>query len=66
MWLVGAYRDEWKSLGFDLIPSKDWSFAQLLPEELGFVSTLEASAQHSPSISLGLVLLLLLNRPSWL
>lgn len=52
--------------GFGLIPSKDWSFAQLPSEELGFISTLESSVQHSPSISLGLVLFLLLNSPSWL
>lgn len=64
MWLVGAHRGEWKSLGFSLIPSKDWGFAQLLPEELGFISPRELSARRSPSISLGLVWLLLLHRPS--
>lgn len=40
--------------GLGLIPSKDWSFAQLLPEELGFTSPAEPSAQRSPSVSLGL------------
>ena len=49
----------------DVISCTDWSSAQLLLKELGFISALESSVQCTPSISLGLILFLLLNSPSW-
>lgn len=49
----------------DLVPSIGWSSAQILLKELGFIDTLESSVQCASSISLGLILFLLLNNPSW-
>lgn len=66
--LQGRVEELWwleRGNALGLISSKDGSFAQLLPKELGFISTLESSVRCAPSISLGLILFLLLNSPSW-